>query len=125
MKVMIEVRDDLLAALLDRSSSTNTTTEEVLNSLLAAALDQPETEAVDLVHAVQVTLTEVAKVVHGEEFLVEDVIPAEIWQSMTSGDRKSFGKTFRKQAAQSGLAEWVSRNSGNKAVYRRLPTTGE
>jgi hypothetical protein len=125
MKVTFEIRDDLLAALLDRSSSTNITTEEVLNSLLAAALDQPEAEAVDLVHAVRVTLSEVTKVAHGETFLVEDVIPADIWQSMASGDRKSFGKTFRKQAAQSGLAEWVSRNSGNKAIYRRLPASGE
>ncbi len=124
MKVTFEIRDDLLAALLDRSS-TNITAEEVLNSLLAAALDQPEAEAFDLVHAVQVTLSEVAKVAHGETFLVEEVIPTDIWQSMASGDRKSFGKTFRKQAAQSGLAEWVSRNSGNKAIYRRLPATGE
>lgn len=125
MKVTFEVRDDLLAALLDRSGSTNATPEEILNSLLAAALDQPEAEAVDLVHAVQATLNEVAKLTPEEKFLVEDVIPADIWQSMTSGDRKSFGKTFRKQAAQSGLAEWVTRNSGNKAIYRRLPATGE
>lgn len=125
MKITFEVRDDLLAALLDRSGSTNATPEELLNSFLAAALDQPEAEAVDLVHAVQATLNEVAKLTPEETFLVEDVIPADIWQSMTSGDRKSFGKTFRKQAAQSGLAEWITRNSGNKAIYRRLPATGE
>jgi hypothetical protein len=125
MKVTVEIRDDLLAALLDRSSSTNSTADEVLNGLLAAALDQPEAEAVDLVQAIQLTLQAVEKVPHGETFLVEDVIPTETWQSMTTGDRKSFGKTFRKQVAQAGLAEWVTRNSGNKAIYRRSTTAGE
>lgn len=125
MKVTVEIRDDLLAALLDRSSSTNSTAEEVLNGLLAAALDQPEVESVDLVHAIQVTLKAVEQVPLGETFLVEDVIPNDIWQSMTTGDRKSFGKTFRKQVSQAGLATWVTRNSGNKAIYRRSIVAGE
>lgn len=125
MKVTVEIRDDLLAALLDRSSSSNSTAEDVLNGLLAAALDQPEVESVDLVNAIQVTLKAVEKVPHGETFLVEDVIPNDIWQSMTTGDRKSFGKTFRKQVDQAGLATWVTRNSGNKAIYRRSINLGE
>ena len=125
MKITVEIRDDLLAALLDRSSSSNSTAEDVLNGLLAAALDQPEVESVDLVNAIQVTLKAVEKVPHGETFLVEDVIPNDIWQSMTTGDRKSFGKTFRKQVDQAGLATWVTRNSGNKAIYRRSINSGE
>lgn len=125
MMVTVEIRDDLLAALLDRSSSSNSTTEDVLNGLLAAALDQPEVESVDLVHAIQVTLRAVEKVPHGETFLVEDVIPNDIWKSMTTGDRKSFGKTFRKQVDHAGLASWVTRNSGNKAIYRRSTNSGE
>lgn len=125
MKVTVEIRDDLLAALLDRSSSSNSTAEDVLNGLLAAALDQPEVESVDLVNAIQVTLKAVEKVPHGETFLVEDVIPNDIWQSMTTGDRKSFGKTFRKQVVQAGLAAWITRNSGNKAIYRRSINLGE
>ena len=125
MKVTVEIRDDLLAALLDRSSSSNSTAEDVLNGLLAAALDQPEVESVDLGNAIQVTLKAVEKVPHGETFLVEDVIPNDIWQSMTTGDRKSFGKTFRKQVDQAGLATWVTRNSGNKAIYRRSINSGE
>ena len=52
MKITVEIRDDLLAALLDRSSSSNSTAEDVLNGLLAAALDQPEAESVDLVNAI-------------------------------------------------------------------------
>ncbi|MFJ2689188.1 DUF1413 domain-containing protein [Pseudomonas sp. NPDC087336] len=125
MKVTVEIRDDLLAALLDRSSSTNSTADEVLNGLLATALDQPEAESVDLVQAIQLTLQAVEKVPHGETFLVEEVIPTETWQLMTTGDRKSFGKTFRKQVVQAGLAEWVTRNSGNKAIYRRSTISGE
>lgn len=125
MKITVEIRDDLLAALLDRSSSSNSTAEDVLNGLLAAALDQPRAESVDLVNAIQVTLKAVEKVPHGETFLVEDVIPNDIWQSMTTGDRKSFGKTFRKQVDQAGLATWVTRNSGNKAIYRRSINSGE
>ena len=125
MKITVEIRDDLLAALLDRSSSSNSTAEDGLNGLLADALDQPEAESVDLVNAIQVTLKAVEKVPHGETFLVEDVIPNDIWQSMTTGDRKSFGKTFRKQVDQAGLATWVTRNSGNKAIYRRSINSGE
>ncbi|MDD2004067.1 DUF1413 domain-containing protein [Pseudomonas putida] len=119
MKVLVEIRDDLMAAVLGLSSSSGNTVDEVLNNLLAVALDQPEAEAVDLAHAVQVTLKAVEKVPFGDTFLVEDVIPNDLWNLMTTGDRKSFGKAFRKQVDLAGLAEWVSRNSGNKAVYRR------
>lgn len=119
MKVLVEIRDDLMAAVLGLSSSSGNTVDEVLNNLLAVALDQPEAEAVDLAHAVQVTLKAVEKVPFGDTFLVEDVIPNDLWHLMTTGDRKSFGKAFRKQVDLAGLAEWVSRNSGNKAVYRR------
>lgn len=120
MKITVEIRDDILVALLDRSSATNVSTEELLNSLLASALDQPEPEAVDLLQAIQSTLDAVRKVPAGETFLVEDVIPPEYWQAMTTGDRKSFGKSFRKQVEEAELAAWDYRNSGNKAVYRRF-----
>ena len=76
MKITVEIRDDLLAALLDRSSSSNSTAEDVLNGLLAAALDQPEAESVDLVNAIQVTLKAVEKVPHGETFLVGIAVTA-------------------------------------------------
>jgi len=67
----------------------------------------------------------VEQVPFGETFLVEDVIPNDLWQLMTTGDRKSFGKAFRKQVDLAGLAVWVSRNSGNKAVYRRSLAEGD
>lgn len=120
MKVTVDIHDTLLAALLERSSATNATAEEVLNSLLAAALEQPEHEAVDLAQAILSTFEVVRKIPVGDSFLVEDVIPADLWQAMSPGVRKSFGKSFRKQVEEAGLALWESRTSGNKAVYRRI-----
>jgi hypothetical protein len=119
MIVTLDIKDEVLAALLERSSSTSSTVEELLNTLLASALDQPMTETVDHQQVIKLALTKVQRLPAGQEFTLDDVIDQDAWQIMSTGDRKSLGKAFRKQAEASGLAAWSYRNSSNKAIYTR------
>ncbi|WP_165840764.1 DUF1413 domain-containing protein [Pseudomonas sp. SDI] len=119
MKVTLEIQDNILGALIERSSATGVSTEDMLNSLLAKALEQPVHESVDLDLAIDSALVGVRMVPFGTTFLVEDIMPTGLWQTMSPGDRKSFGKNFRKRVEEAKLAVWDSRTSGNKAVYRR------
>lgn len=119
MIITIDLKDGVLAELLERSSSSNITPEEMLNNLLISALGQPETETVDHPEVIKKALTKVEKFSPQREFTLDDVMDAEAWQRMSTGERKSFGKAFRKQVEASGLAEWSHRNSSNKAIYTR------
>jgi hypothetical protein len=121
MIISVDLKDGLLAALLERSGSVNSTPEELINSLLASALGQPEADTIDHGRVINDALAEVRKLPSGEEFALEKVIHPDTWQLMSTGDRKSFGKAFRKQAEGSGLAEWSYRNGSNKAIYIRKP----
>ena len=121
MIVSIDIKEGVLAALLERSSSVNSTPEELINNLLASALGQPEAETINHEQVIKDALTKVRELPAALEFTLEDVIDADSWQLMSTGDRKSFGKAFRKQAESSGLAAWSYRNGSNKAIYIRKP----
>lgn len=121
MNINIEVKNDILAALLSRSAETNSSVETVLDELLREALEQPSFVGVVVVDVLEACLKKVRQFKVGEIFTLDDVIPPQTWGSMSTGDRKSFGKRFRKEAESAGLAEWVTRNSANKAIYKRSP----
>jgi hypothetical protein len=120
MIVQIEIRDDVLAALLARSLENGSSVDELVDELLRDSLEQPIPEGVDLARVLEATLEFVRTLQPDYQFTLEDVIAEQDWDAMTSGDRKSFGKLFRKQSESLGLAEWVRRSSGNKAIYRSL-----
>lgn len=120
MIVQIELKDDILAALLGRSLESGITVDELIDELLRESLEQPMPESVDLARILEASLDYVRALQPDFQFTLEDVIAQPDWDAMSSGDRKSFGKLFRKQAESLGLAEWVRRSSGNKAIYRSL-----
>jgi hypothetical protein len=121
MNVNIEIKNDLLATILARSAETNNSVENLLDELLREALEQPSAPSVDVAEVIQACLEKVRQLEVGEAFTLDDVIPPLAWDSMSTGDRKSFGKRFRKEAQNAGLAEWETRNSANKAIYKRSP----
>ena len=53
------------------------------------------------------------------EFSLDDVCPLETWSKLSSGERKSLGKTFRQKIEEAKIARWDRRDSGNKAIYVR------
>lgn len=121
MMITLEFRNDLLAALLERSKAANSNPDELINTLLASALGQPapEVQSVDPEEVVKLALGKVRELPANQEFTLDDVIDQATWHKMSTGDRKSLGKGFRKQAEASGLAKWADRNSSNKAIYIR------
>lgn len=121
MNINIEIKNDILAALLSRSAETNNSVEAVLDELLREALEQPSFVGVVVADVLEACLKKVRKLKVGEMFTLDDVISPQAWDAMSSGDRKSFGKRFRKEAESAGLAEWETRNSANKAIYKRSP----
>lgn len=128
MNINIEIKNDVLAALLSRSAETNNSVETVLDELLREALEQPTFVGVVVADVLEACLEKVRQLKVGEMFTLDDVISHQMWDSMSTGDRKSFGKRFRKEAESAGLAEWETRNSANKAIYKRSsdqPTSGE
>lgn len=120
MIVQLEIRDNVLAALLARSLESGSSVDDLVDELLRDSLEQPIPESVDLARILEASLDYVRALQPDFQFTLEDVIAQPDWDAMRTGDRKSFGKLFRKQAESLGLAEWVRRSSGNKAIYRSL-----
>ncbi|MBC3271917.1 DUF1413 domain-containing protein [Pseudomonas sp. SWRI81] len=120
MIVSLDIKNDVLTALLARSRDTGSSVEDVMDELLREALEQPQIESIDIAEILAESLASVRKMNPDTEFTLEDVVSKESWMAMSTGDRKSFGKLFRKETENSELAEWMRRSSGNKAIYRAL-----
>jgi hypothetical protein len=120
MIITIELQNDVLAALLERTRANGTAIEDVVDDLLREALEQPQVESIDIHEILDESLARLREMKPDSEFSLEDVISSQSWEAMSTGDRKSFGKLFRKEAERAGLAEWQRRSSGNKAIYRTL-----
>lgn len=119
MIITVELKDDVLAALLTRSLETSRSVEVLLDEILREAFEHPPADSIEVDQIVNESLAAVRDW-PSDEFILEDVVSAESWTALSTGDRKSFGKRFRKKAEASKIAEWVRRTSGNKAVYRKL-----
>lgn len=120
MQVTIQIQDDLLAVLLARAHEASATVESFLDETLREALDQPVAESTIVDGLLLSAIEGVQKVEAGAEFSIDDVLEEEQWNSMTNGERKSLGRRFRKEAEGAGIAEWLRRSTGNKAIYKKL-----
>ena len=118
MIVTIDFKNDILSALLERCRITGSAVEDVVDDLLREALEQPQVENINLTEVLLESLSRIRAMPPETEFSLEDVVSKDSWDAMSPGDRKSFGKLFRREAENSGLAEWMRRSSGNKAIYQ-------
>lgn len=119
MIVQLDISNDMLTNLLSRSDEAGMSVDDVLDELLREAFDQPRAEVVDLQLALDSSMSAVRELSSGSTFMLENVIDQDLWDAMSVGDRKSFGKRFRKEAEGAGIAQWKDRTSGNKAIYLR------
>ncbi|KKN97477.1 hypothetical protein LCGC14_0155960 [marine sediment metagenome] len=120
MQIQINMQDDLVAALTARAVETNTTTEALIDELLREALHQPIAESTLVDNVLVAAVEGISLIESGKQFSLDDVIDQESWDGMTGGERKSLGKRFRKLVESQGIANWVDRTSGNKAIYVKL-----
>ncbi|WP_137175937.1 DUF1413 domain-containing protein [Massilia sp. HP4] len=125
MKVSIELDDALLARALSNCVERKVEFEAFIAAAIREALDDPEVsdaEDVDITGAVARTVAFASELAPGSEFHIDDVCPPSDWTALNSGERKIFGKAFRKAVEGSlpAVAVHVGRTSGNKAIYRRV-----
>ena len=58
--------------------------------------------------------------VSGDEFHINDVCSDQVWEQLSSGERKRLGRLFRKEIESKKIAKFLRRTTGNKAIYERL-----
>jgi len=125
-KIMLEIEDLVLLRALTESAKQQTSLAVFITHVLKAALESPNPVSPPLPNKVEdliaATLVRVHAIAAGKEFLLSDVFADAAWQTLTGGERKSFGKNFRKAVESNSppLAKYVRRASNNLAVYVRI-----
>jgi hypothetical protein len=126
--IFIEIGESLLLGALLSSQGRGITLDifidEALNAALVPASSNPmsaqkETTVDDMIAS---ALDCVRSKEVGSEFMLEDLCPDDDWQTLSTGNRKSLGKKFRKAVVEmkEPIAEYVRRTSSNKAVYKKI-----
>lgn len=117
MLVNIQIKEDLLFALLTQARKNGSTVEVAIDDILREALDDPDLESKSLGAFLHVAIRGVEAIEKMAEFSLDDVLGNEDWNRLSGGDRKSLGRSFRKEVERLGIAVWLRRNSANKAIY--------
>ncbi|KTB69972.1 MULTISPECIES: DUF1413 domain-containing protein [Pseudomonas] len=117
MLVNIQIKDDLLRALLNQAHKNDSTPEGLLDEILRQELDDPDLESKSLNAFLQEAIRGAGAIEKMTEFSFDDVLGREDWNRLSGGDRKSLGRSFRKEVERLGIAVWLRRNSANKAIY--------
>lgn len=117
MLVNIQIKEDLLLALLTQARKNGSTVEVVIDEILRDALDDPDLESKSLGAFLALAIDGVDAIENMAEFSLDDVLGYEEWNRLSGGDRKSLGRSFRKEVERLGIAVWLRRNSANKAIY--------
>lgn len=117
MQVTFDIQDDLLAALLAKAQEANLQANGCLEEILREALNQPVAVSTAVEVALQAAMSGATALCTGSEFSLDEVLPDGQWAAMSAGERKSLGRRFRKEAESQRIAEWLRRNSANKAIY--------
>lgn len=117
MLISIQIKDDLLRALLTHAEKNGSTAEVAIDDLLREALDDPDLESKSLGAFLHEAIRGVDAIEKMAEFSFDDVLCSEDWNRLSGGDRKSLGRSFRKEVERLGIAVWLRRNSANKAIY--------
>ena len=122
VNVMIELDERVLTGILIQATelniNLNTHIENVLNSTMLKPIE-PKT-LLDLDLLVNQAIQNAEKKVSGDEFHINDVCSDQVWEQLSSGERKRLGRLFRKEIESKKIAKFLRRTTGNKAIYERL-----
>lgn len=123
---MITLQIQINESTLARSLMTIQDLGQSLNEFIGAALESvlvtpiEDQAPMELLSIIVVKAVNNAKQLPSKaEFSLDDVCTTEDWRTLSVGERKSMGKSFRKSVEGSGIAKWDRRNSANKAIYIR------
>ena len=117
MQVILDIKEDLLKVLLNISDGD---LETFIDEVLREHIDAPgiEDRGIDLF--LNLAIEGVSKINKMTEFSIDDVLSNEEWRRLSPGQRKSLGRSFRKELTRLGIASWLRRDSANKAIYLKL-----
>lgn len=122
VNVMIELDERVLAGILIQATelniNLNTHIENVLNSNMLKPIE-PKTPLI-LDSIINQAIQNAGKKISGDEFHINDVCSDQVWEQLSSGERKRLGKLFRKEVESKKIAKFLRRTTGNKAIYERL-----
>jgi DNA-binding transcriptional regulator YdaS (Cro superfamily) len=119
----ISLPDSVLAAALAEAMNQGTTLEAFIERAISSGVSRtaltprlPANPEAILQEAVNVAKSKSK----GDKFLLKDLCDDQSWTSMTTGERKVFGKRFRTAIEGSKTAKHVDKTSSNQAIYERL-----
>ena len=122
VNVMIELDERVLTGILIQATelniNLNTHIENVLNSTMLQPIE-PKTPLI-LDSIINQAIQNAEKKVSGDEFHINDVCSDQVWEQLSSGERKRLGRLFRKEIESKKIAKFLRRTTGNKAIYERL-----
>lgn len=125
-KLIVEIDDALLSRALiesqDQEISLDTFISESLKTTLESSSPIPIRKTVNIEDVIASAVKQVRTREINSEFLLIDLCSNEDWEALSSGERKSLGKGFRKEVEnmQPPIAKYIRRTSSNKAVYKRV-----
>jgi hypothetical protein len=120
--LMITLNEKVLAGSLNQAIEQdidlNTYIENALNNTLLKPIEPKKPLALNSL--INQAIQNSEKKTSGAEFHINDVCSDEMWEQLSSGERKRLGKLFRQEIESRKIAEFLRRTSANKAIYKRL-----
>jgi hypothetical protein len=121
-QITIEINDSLLSKAIIESQAKKVSLSDFINNSLETILrEPPEVNKISVAEILQNTIERVKELESGKTFLLVDMCKKENWNALNSGERKQFGKIFRKEVedGQELIAKHIDRTTSNKAIYQR------
>lgn len=123
-KLIIEVEESLLSKVLIECQKQKVDLDNFIKDALAARLSNQELSnniSISVPDVLRKTCEKARAMPLGREFLLMDICDKSDWVSLSSGERKTLGKQFKKMVEGTipPIAKYVRRTSSNKAVYMK------
>lgn len=122
-QITIEINDSLLSKAIIESQAKKVSLSDFINNSLETVLREPPPaiRKISVAEILQNTIERVKELESGKTFLLVDMCEKENWNALNSGERKQFGKIFRKEVedGQELIAKHIDRTTSNKAIYQR------
>lgn len=122
--VTLTLPDSILGAALTTALDRQQTLESFIELAIRNAVSSTgggfqHLEGVDLEEVLNEAVTAAQAKPAGAKFLLKDLCDPQVWVCLTAGERKGFGKRFRKVVEDGGIAEHCEKSSSNQAIYQR------
>lgn len=121
--ISITLPDSVLAAALNEAIGKKTSLDVFIEGAITTAISSPTAQlhrTVSLDELLDYAINTAHNKTPGERFLLKDVCNQDSWAAITTGERKIFGKVFRRSVEALLIAELVDKTSSNQAIYKRL-----